>query len=201
MRLSILASILLLASTAGAQTGAPPPPPPMPAPAAQPPEPEEPAHRASITFSPVHLVFPIVEVTGEFAINDKIGVAAILGYGTVSAKTINETYRFKAWEAGAHFNYYALGTFDHGMQIGAEALYVHVSTDNKDVDISGAASGLAIGPYIGYKLITRVGFTFEANGGVQYVTMQADATDGTTSASKSKRNFIPLLNLNIGWSF
>jgi len=204
MRLPLIASIVFFASTAAAQNEPPPPPPPMPAPAQLPPEPEAPKRIASITFSPIHLLMPVVEVTAEFAINDKIGVAGILGYGSISAETATQTgiqkRRFRAYEVGGHFNYYVIGSFDHGMQLGLEALYVKVVTDN-NIEISGAANGLALGPYVGYKVITNVGFTFEANGGFQYVAMRADATDGTNTASVSQKKVIPLLNLNIGWSF
>jgi hypothetical protein len=140
-------------------------------------------------------------VTGEFRVDDKIGVAGILGYGSVSATSGTQSYRFRTVEAGAHFNYYALGSFDHGMQLGVEALYVKVSTDNNDVKISGTANGLAIGPYVGYKIITGIGFTFEANAGAQYVAMRADATDGTNSGTAKQNRVIPLINVNLGWSF
>lgn len=206
MRLPLIACIALFASTAAAQNSAPPPPPPLasadtPATASAPaPAPEEPKRLASVTFSPIHLAQPIVEVTTEFALHDKIGVAAILGYGSVSATAGTQSYRFRAYEAGAHFNYYVLGTFNHGMQLGLEALYAKVMTDG-NVQISGAANGFAVGPYVGYKLITRIGFTFEANGGVQYLAMRGNATDGRTTVTGTSNRWIPLVNLNVGWSF
>ncbi len=165
---------------------------------------------ASVTFSPIHLLFPIAEVTAEFALTPKIGVAGIVGFGSVPFKTTvtsgrtttENTERLRAWELGAHFNYYVLGTFDHGMQLGVEALYLKVARPaSGTVQIAAAADGFAIGPYVGYKLITRVGFTFEANGGVQYVAARASATDGNTTETASDKRVIPLLNLNVGWSF
>ena len=202
MRLPLIASLTLLASSAAAQTEPPPPPPPMPvaAPAAPPPPEEAPRRIVSVTFSPIHLIFPIAEVTVEGNINNKIGIAVIGGYGSLEATDGIQKRKLSAFEAGAHVNYYVIGSFDHGMQLGVEALYVKVATDD-NVQVSGAANGLAIGPYVGYKIITRVGFTFEANGGVQYVAAKANATDGTSSAQKSDSKVIPLLNLNVGWSF
>lgn len=175
---------------------------------------DRPEHDVSITFSPLHLFLPMVEVTGEYAISNKIGVAGIVGIGSVPVKTTTfssstngglatteTTTHYGAWELGAHFNYYLVGNFDHGMQLGAEAMYLHVSSEGQNVNTVAAASGLAIGPYIGYKIATHVGFTFEANGGVQYVAARASATNGTASSSASGSSIIPLLNLNVGWSF
>ena len=158
----------------------------------------------SVTFSPIHLAFPVFEVAGEFAITPKMSAAVIAGYGSVplqdtKGKTIE---RLTAWEAGAHFNYYVIGTFEHGMQLGLEALYLKIANSSiGDAQLSGSAAGLAIGPYAGYKVIAGFGLTFEANLGVQYVTARAKVSSSTESATASERRFIPLLNLNLGWSF
>lgn len=203
-----LITTALLAGPAAAQN-APPPAPPMMAPAPPPPAQEEkPGRLASITFSPIHLIFPIVEISAEFAITPKIGVAGFAGFGTVplTRKLANGTTetveRLKAWEVGARFNYYVIGTFDHGMQLGAEVQYLKVArSEANSTQIAASAAGFGIGPYVGYKLITSVGFTFEGNLGVQYIAARGQATDGTNSATASEKRVIPLLNLNVGWSF
>ena len=59
----------------------------------------------------------------------------------------------------------------------------------------------AKGPDIGYKLITSGGFTFVVQGGIQYVAARAEAHDSTRSEEESDSDWIPLLNLNLGWSF
>lgn len=170
---------------------------------------ETPHRRASITMSPIHLLMPIVEVTGEVAVNDKIGVAGIFGYGsvplkttsTIGTRTTEQTDHLSAWEVGGHFNYYVVGSFDHGMQLGVEALYLKVETSDSNYQSAAAANGFAIGPYAGYKIITNVGFTFEANLGVQYVAARAKASSGGSTATAEDKTVIPLLNLNVGWSF
>lgn len=88
------------------------------------------------------------------------------------------------------------------LEFGAELLYARVVTDRTDVSVSGNADGLAIGPFIGYKLLTSIGFTFVAQGGFEYLTARAHAQDTSgNSAGNSGSQFIPLVNLNIGWSF
>lgn len=153
-------------------------------------------HNVSVTISPIHLALPVIELTGEYRITPKMGAAAILGAGSVTAEN---SEKVTVIEVGGQFAYYALGTFIHGLQVGAEAIYLYANADQANIDVSG--NGLAIGPFLGYKIATNIGFTFVAQGGVQYVTAKASATDGTNTASESDKDIIPLLNLNVGWSF
>jgi hypothetical protein len=166
-------------------------------------------HDVSLTFSPFHLLLPVFEVTGEYAVDDHFGVAVIAGYGSlpistttvynVGGSSTTSTEHVGVWELGGHVNYYVLGNFDHGMQLGAEILWVGASVGANDSHTSVVATGLAVGPYLGYKIATHVGFTFEANLGVEYLAARANTSDGTSSAQEKK--VIPLVNLNVGWSF
>jgi len=153
-----------------------------------------------ISISPIHLIGPIVEVTGEARLHRHIGVALIGGYGALKVDGVKE--RFKVWEVGGQFVGYPVGHFDHGMQLGLEVLYAGVSTnDNAKVTVA-TATGLATGPFIGYKLATKVGFSFNVQGGVQYVFARADASSSNgTTASAEQKSVIPLVNANVGWSF
>lgn len=160
-------------------------------------EDEDVQHQVSITFSPFHLAQPIVEITGEYRLTDKIGAALILGGGSIKS---GDT-KFTAFEGGAQFRYYALGTFIHGMQVGAEVLYLYLSKNDDDTAVEASGDGLAIGPFLGYKIATNLGFTFEAQGGVQYLFAAAKAESGSASATAKDSDIIPLININLGWSF
>lgn len=153
-------------------------------------------------MSPLHLVLPVFELTAEVRVADGFGIAAIAGIGAVTAEdSSGEDHRFSAYELGAQLVFYPLEAFD-SLQVGAEALYIKVEReDDADADVSGVADGFALGPLVGYKLITNVGFTFVVQGGVQYVAYRAETTDGSGTSSDSESRFIPLLNLNLGWSF
>jgi hypothetical protein len=51
-------------------------------------------------------------------------------------------------------------------------------------------------------LVTDAGFTFFAQGGFQYMVVKADAADNMGNTGSGEHSaFIPLLNLNVGWSF
>jgi hypothetical protein len=193
----------------------PPPAPPVPptttAPTYEPPAPEEPEERAapsgphvSLTFSPVHLLIgPIFEMQVEAQVAPHFGVSLIGGIGTIKAESSTAgTVKFSAYELGGQLVGYPLADFK-SLQLGAELLWVKVSTEEVNGErLSADAGGFAVGPFIGYKLITKIGFTFFAQGGFQYLTARADATDDDgTSASAEDSTFVPLLNLNVGWSF
>ena len=152
----------------------------------------EDTQRVTVSWSPVHLVLPVVELEGEFSPAPHMGVGVILGAGQVSNET--ETITATAYEAGVQFNYYFMDNFS-GLHAGAEVVYVHVG----DVEQNATATGLGLsaGPYAGYKLLTNIGFTFIAQLGGQIVHISAE--DSTTMKSENK--FGVLLNLNIGWSF
>jgi len=213
--------LLLVATVASAQTPSTPPPdgavPALPTPAPPPPakvvrEAPRPVEAVAtpkevdedrtvyLSISPLHLLAPIVELTGELRLHRHIGVAAIGGYGSVKVDGFRP---FKVWEAGGQFVGYPVGHFDHGMQLGLEVLYAGVSTDENIKVSSATANGLATGPFIGYKLATRVGFSFNIQGGVEYVFATADAKspNGNAAATATQASIIPLLNLQAGWSF
>ncbi len=144
------------------------------------------------------------ELTAEAKPVDHFGIAVIGGYGSISAQDyLGDNYHFKAYEVGGHLVGYPLPghPFD-SLEFGAELLYARVVTDRTDISVSASGDGLAVGPFVGYKLLTSVGFTFVAQGGFEYITARAHANDTSgNSAGNSDTKFIPLINLNIGWSF
>jgi hypothetical protein len=158
------------------------------------PPPELHPHRDfSLTISPIHLTLPVLELTGEARLADKVSVAMIVGVGKYSDTVNGVKLDASAFEVGGHFRYYVLGDFRHGMQLGAEVLYLHLA----DSQLVVKGEGVAIGPFVGYKYTADVGFTFDAQVGAEYVGARASST--TSSASET--SWIPLLNLNVGWSF
>jgi len=156
-----------------------------------------------LTLSPIHLLFPIFEANLEVRIVDHFAVAAIGGVGSIQADSnTGPSDRFDAQELGGQLIGYPSEAFD-GLQVGAELLYVHVSADNIDQQsVRGVGSGWAVGPMVGYKYLARSGFTFVVQGGLQYAAVQAEASDTVgNSATDEESRWIPLLNLNLGWSF
>lgn len=146
----------------------------------------------AITFSPIHLVIPMAEVTAEVRIAPKLGVAVIGGLGMIRDATTND--RITLVEGGASARYYVTGSFRTGLQVGAEALYVHASTTDMSVDVR--ARGLGLSPFAGYKWTHRSGFTLEGQIGATWFALRAKSSTSTASDS----GVGPMLNLNLGWS-
>jgi hypothetical protein len=79
---------------------------------------------------------------------------------------------------------------------------VYLDARDLIVDVSASADGLAMGPFIGYKFMLDVGFTGFIQVGGEYITARGSAHDSEgQSAESSGSKWIPLLNLNLGWSF
>jgi hypothetical protein len=179
-----------------------PPPgyPGYPPPGYEPPQPTPPMTTVSLTISPIHILLHMVELTGELRLGTQAGLALIAGGGKVPVTQSDGTkVTFTVLEGGAQLRYYVTGSFRRGMQVGAEILYVHVNGSLQD--ITGVASGLAMGPFFGWKMTSYAGFTFDVQGGVEVVTMGTRVSDTSGSSTDSKVDYIPMLNLNIGWSF
>lgn len=155
----------------------------------------------SITVSPLHLIAPIAEVTAEYNLGGQKSIAGIAGYGsiTVEGDTISE--KFSVFELGGQFRYYWSGGFDQGWMVGAELLWLHVGQKETSEDIEVSGSGLAFGPFVGYKVVTQSGFTFDSQIGFQSLFVKAEATDSADSDSADESSTVVLLNLNVGWTF
>ncbi len=173
---------------------------------------QSPAHAegrrwVTVTVSPLHLVLPVVEVTAEvrlLPIDRPLSVAAILGFGKMTFDdSVGDDVKVNVYELGGQLVYYPIGDFK-SLQLGAEALWLKVDAQSLDNEsLSGSAAGVAVGPFVGYKLMTGVGFTFVAQLGVAGLVARAEAEDTDTGdeASVEGKSYVPILNLNLGWAF
>jgi hypothetical protein len=168
-------------------------------------KPPEPVRYVSVSLSPLHLLSPIFELHVEAMLTPHLGVAVLGGIGSIGVESPDPAIngeKFTAYELGAQIVGYPLKEFS-SLQLGAELLWLKVATENfADTDISGTASGVAVGPLVGYKFIADIGFTLFVQGGVEYVVASAEASDTQgNSATAEDSAWIPLLNFNLGWSF
>jgi hypothetical protein len=163
----------------------------------------------SLSLNPILLAFPdgpLYQLTGEFKAHDNWGVAVVGGGG---AMTTEDGFDYTRWELGGQLDYYVLGNFDHGMQLGAQVLYQSADAEVSDGAISAqaTASGVRAGPFIGYKIITDIGFTFNGQLGAAVDTASGEGTASSSetgvevTAEDSDSALVPLLRLNVGWSF
>lgn len=143
-----------------------------------------PSDRVSVTISPLHLLNPQLHVTGEVRLAPRVSTAAMLGGGNVTEE--EQTYRIR--EVGGQVRYYVLGSFSHGMMLGADVGYVDV--DGQPEGAMEMLVGTRAGGFLGYKLILKRGFTAEVQLGPVYVWGNAGNSGWQT-----------LHGLRLGWSF
>lgn len=162
-------------------------------------------HDFTVTWAPIRLIIPIFELTGEYRVHDDIGVSVTLGGGKRTLLVSNTEIPGAELEGGAQARYYVLGSFSHGMELGVEALYEYVRFEEPlpaNV-LAVAAGGLTAGPFVGYKVAAGFGLTFEAQLGARYLLLDPPVT-GSSSVSPigdESSRWLPLLHLNVGWSF
>lgn len=156
----------------------------------------------SLTAQPLHAVVPALEITGEFAMSRNLGVSAIAGFGVPTAKDDQgDKFSVPQLELGGQVLAYPFGSFRHGMQLGAEALWVKFFLpEHKGVTANG--NGLILGPLAGYKWAARFGLTFSAQGGWGFMFFKAKAKNSNgEEVEASGDDSGPIINGNMGWSF
>lgn len=165
---------------------------------------EPPVRDWAATFSPVHLIFPVGEISLERRIGDDFSAAVIAGVGQINVRFEDGvTGGLLAWELGAQGRWYLLGSFQEGLHLGAELLYLRlIGEEFSEGDVTAASDATMVGPLIGYKLVTDLGFTLDAQAGGQVAWLRGDLRSSSGERdSGAEVILVPLLNLNIGWSF
>jgi hypothetical protein len=203
-QLSLLAILTTASSLASAQ--------PDPAPDATPPALEAPpaihaerpavdeGKRFTVMWAPLRLIIPLVELTVEYRVRDQLGIVATIGAGRRTIEIGGTQVAGTELEAGLQVRYYVLRAFS-GLHLGAEVLDEYVTFDEPlPPNVLGAAAGgVTAGAFVGYKVLTRIGFTFEAQLGARYLVIDPPATG--MSPGRLEERWLPLLHLNVGWTF
>jgi hypothetical protein len=160
-------------------------------------EDDTPPHVLTVTISPLHLIGPFAEVTAEARLGREVGVALIGGAGRMPFQGNEAPGGF--WDLGGQLRYYVMGDFSAGgMMVGAEVLYLHAPAH---VDATPYGANLTASGFIGWKLVTRIGFTVDSQLGLSgLVARQRVETDSVISRGDARP--IQLLgNLGVGWTF
>jgi len=141
----------------------------------------------------------MVEVTGEVRVHDRVGIAGIVGLGSIASK--NQS--LFVYEFGIQAVTYPLGDFDTGLRLGIEGQYLGLSGSGTTGSESfiARASGLSGGAFLGFKWTSAVGFALNIDGGIQLYSAAATASSATSTASASEVGVLPLININLGWAF
>ena len=169
---------------------------------------ERPKRQVGVTFDPFQLLFPIFQMHVDVRINDDFGVGLIGGFGKSKVDYVtvgNEAAPPPAalFQIGAKAVYYAQGDFEGGLHVGVEALYTHAKLEGRSAlnvaSIGGLVAGLIVGPVIGWKLVTKAGFTFDSSFGIGLIAQKQKSSDPL--APTDDRSAVLISHLLIGWTF
>lgn len=169
---------------------------------------ERPKRHVGITFDPLELLFPIFQLHVDVRLSDDFGVGLIGGTGKAKVDYVaigNEAAPPPAslWQIGAKAVYFAQGDFEGGLHVGVEALYTHAKLEGRTAlgtaSVGGLAAGLIVGPVIGWKLVTKAGFTFDSSIGVGMIAQKQKSSD--PEAPTDDRSAVLISHLLIGWTF
>ncbi len=155
-------------------------------------------HTVALSISPIHLLLTTVELQAEFMASEIFSAALILGAGSVAVTIDGEEERFSVLEAGGQVRGYFYGTSEGGGYAGVEVLYITIDGETEGVTALG--NGIAAGGMAGYKWAWE-SFFLDLNGGLAYLVVNAEATDGSETADSSESDVLPILNFNLGWAF
>jgi len=167
------------------------------------PQPPSDDRAVTVMWAPLRAIFGLAEFTGEYRVHDKVGVSLMLGGGRRTEEFENMVRMSGTeLEGGLQGRYYLLGSFTHGMELGAELQEEYVKFDEPlPPNVAAvAAGGMTVGAFAGYKIATRIGFTFEGQLGARYLVMEPQA-QGVGMPMITQSKWMPMLHLNAGWTF
>ena len=149
----------------------------------------------SITLSTLPLIEPVVQIAAEWHAQKDVGFAGFIAAGG------NEGPIFAT---GIQLIWYALGDFEHGVQLGGDLMFSIVDRAS-NVDLYEDGTGIALAAFAGYKLVMPFGFTANLQGGIR-MTQSKRLIEYTVGGSlvsyyDYKLEPLPLVNINVGWSF
>ena len=160
--------------------------------------------KVSVMFSPAHLLLPLGEVTIDYRVLRRVSVAGIIGVGRPSLSSGSDSLDSTEIEIGAQARYYLWGGFRHGLSLGGELLYDYFKFDApfpRGV-VSVAAGGTHLAPFLGYKFVSNIGFTVDLQTGVRFLAIAPTPSGpGPHPRIENFSETLPLININIGWTF
>ena len=143
---------------------------------------------------------PFFEVDGEYRLHERVGVGGMVGLGRRIIGTMDKQF---GWLLGVQGTFYPIGSFHHGLQLGAEVVYGGSSGRGTAGTLVIKQTGSEIGPgaFVGYKIESKLGLTFSVQAGARYMFYRVSVDDGSSQASAASGKAEVLGRFNFGWSF
>lgn len=143
---------------------------------------------------------PFFEMDGEYRLHERVGLGGIVGLGRRAIGTLDKQF---GWMLGVQGTFYPIGSFHHGLQLGAEVVYGGSSGRGSAGTLFIKQTGSELGPgaFVGYKIESKVGLTFSTQLGARYMFYRISVDDGNSQASAASGKAEVLGRFNLGWSF
>jgi hypothetical protein len=141
------------------------------------------------------LLVPIGMMGYERRVKSWLGVSGLAGIGPLSVGP----QAYPGFQLAARAQFYPVGSFAHGMPISAEFMFAWGSgtSDGNRVSVRTINPGVSIG----YKLETRIGFTFDIHLGARFVASRVGVRSGDIETAGYSNVAEPFFRLNAGYSF
>ncbi len=116
-----------------------------------------PVATVSLDVSGLNLVAPALRPTIDLRLASRWSLTLATGFGArqTEATDTKPTASTLCWDAAARGHYFVLGTFEHGVHVGAAITFARVKDGPVQHNIAEPPLGLAAGPTLGFKS-TRV---------------------------------------------
>jgi hypothetical protein len=169
------------------------------------------ARRFTLSVSPLWLLFPGIQASGEYRTSPRTGLAVFGGLGRqkeVGENGESDEVSYRDW--GGQFRYYPRGWSRHAPHFGLQAFWLEAligSRGEEESIIQGMwieGSLIGGGPFVGYKYVAPWGFTIVTQAGIQvgYGTMGISFSEDTEPGGDIPTlTVLPLVSLHMGWSF
>ncbi len=143
---------------------------------------------------------PFFEVDGEYRLHERFGLGGEVGLGRRVIGTLDKQF---GWMLGVQGTFYPVGSFHHGLQLGAEVVYGGSSGRGTAGTQVIKQTGAEVGPgaFVGYKIESKLGLTFSTQVGARYMFYRVTVNDGNSQATASSGKGEVLGRFNLGWSF
>ena len=154
---------------------------------------------------------PMAEVGAELKHSDRMASAVLMGAGPGKVDTVDMEGNWTnekqlCLQLAGQFRYYALGSFDRGMYVGAEAVYIWIDRD-QDMTIRPQHEGFWAGPTVGYKYTFDFGMLLSAGLTLALPVYKPDGLDEDEIPGEPTESGPPMVgsaligpNLSIGWA-
>jgi hypothetical protein len=156
-------------------------------------EEEEAPTKVTVGVYPLDLLGPMFVGGFELRGPGHLSGALIGGYGTPPYVSALDKKKF--YEIAGQLRYYAGGSFDGGIHVGAEVMWLGGPTS---VDATAAGANLSVGGFVGFKYVLRAGLTIDSQLGIRGVVKHQKLDDGVEKTGNDTQLLTRFL---IGWTF